>query len=287
MSDTAALVRGLRSPRRLEQRAAAQRLHQAILSGSADYERLVAAGCASLLLEQVRSGPSTVQDAAATALGSLVHESGAARDRAAAAGGLELLAERPSADGTSPEVLTSVAYALAALIGERVDLRAPLAAAPGALPRLVQLLEGSAGNDAVEYSADVLRLLASSGMLPEPAQARVPHASRTVSAAAFRGRNDSVAATVVAAGAAPAVAAALLRTGLTAGAQVSACGLASNLGLCGQSAALLAAGIEPRLQQLAGSSSPAVQQSARLHFTTSTPACAPQQPTDREAFTSG
>lgn len=150
MSAVPALIRRLRSRRRLEQREAAEQLYDLSFDrklSNEEFEMLLEAGSISLLLELVRTSLPAVQQPSAHALGSLMRRSPAVLEAAMAADGLNVLAERLCSDNSSPEVLVAMLYSLTALMADRTERRAALAAVPGVLPRLVQMLGGSAGGE--------------------------------------------------------------------------------------------------------------------------------------------
>ena len=140
MSDAAALVRRLRSPRRIEQRQAALAIEELCLEDpEAACEALVAAGCLPALLALLRGSP-LVQAPAAAALGSLTAHSAAAR--AASVDAVPTLVGLLAAE--SEELQSEAALVLSNLAAEDAG-RSAITAADG----LTALLRLTASSDAL------------------------------------------------------------------------------------------------------------------------------------------
>ena len=197
-----------------------------------------AAGAPSALVRLLRrcSDEGSLQAAAET-LGCLTCSSHPGVYRAIdAAGGLAALAERLCCSSSSARTLTGVLRALTDLVADQPERSFALAAMPGALPRLVQLLGSAAGSARVQSEA----------------------AAALANIALYK----HIAGAAVATGVVPALAAALRAAGCAPAPAPEIPHLASNLAAAGQGEALLAAGLATHLHQLAASSVPGVSKYA-------------------------
>ena len=144
MSEAAALVRRLRSPRRVEQRQAAVAVRQQVTNGAAACEALVAAGCLPALLALLRGSP-VVQTPAVSALASLTALS--AQARAASVDAVPTLVGLLAAERA--ELQCGAAHALSNVAAEDAGRSAIFAA--DSLAALLQLTASS--DDLVRYNA--------------------------------------------------------------------------------------------------------------------------------------
>lgn len=132
MSSVRALIRRLRSPRRIEQRQAAEELASLASDGTdADRARMVAEGGIPALLDALRGGFVPVQAVAALALASLVQGNDSAQAHSAAADAIPLLVELLSSPSADEPCVANAVFSLEMLAQGRPDCCAAIVAAGG------------------------------------------------------------------------------------------------------------------------------------------------------------
>ena len=194
-----------------------------------------AAGAPAALVQLLRgSCDANVLAQAASAVGALANSHDASVLSAVdAAGGLAALAEHMCSGSRGSHTLGVMLHSMNHLLWNSAERCAALAATPGALPRLVQLLDAGAGGGAAQLSA--------------------------VRALMYLARYTEPAGAAVAAGLVPALAALLGSSSGAAGELPRmACILVGRLAVAGHAAELTAAGVGPAVEQLAASVEPAV-----------------------------
>ena len=197
-----------------------------------------AAGAPAALVKLLRcSAEARVLKAAAHSLAALSGSPARAVRRAVeAAGGQAALAELVCSS-SGDTALVSALGALLHLMVDSAKRSSALAAMPGLLPRLVQLLGDAANADVQDAAADLLERLADCA-------------------------TPAAMSACVAAGVAPALAAALSRSSASGNLRRDCSLLAGGLAEEGHAAALREAGVAPHLRRLEGSSERAVAEAA-------------------------
>lgn len=224
------------TPNALE--AATLALRNLMTNSAEATEAAIAAGAAAALVEMMRSsGSAKLQQAAIQALVQLATDKEPPVVAAVAADAIPALAEQLWRSDNSLVLHAALELLLLFTAHGTAPDRCRDVAATGCIPRVVRLLDGSAGEESTDVAARLLQNISSTD-------------------------DPSISDAMVAAGAVPALVAVLRAADSSSDTLVSAVDALQNLRLDGHKPALLAAGAASALQPLRSWPNPAVQLAA-------------------------